>query len=325
MSAYSKQERAREDEEEGQHPAKRVKQERAEISRSSTVKREIVGEEEEEVVFLSTKVIRKTTVVATAPPPAVKDEAPTAEEEEASAMSEQASRETITGSTSPEVKQPRIKQEDGGNDPRLTELLRETANFIPKLIYVEKDLANARDENAPQAPGRPQMPADPIDPWDSPMPAPKVFQMPVDYQVDPWVYPWDDPVADAGRHNTPPAVRRALTPSFYQPKVKERRAYLRDVEEVSFSPNNYHRKHSIVFKLGGLLYKEVVGSVRQHTKLANVYDYLCREWNGGRRPAYFTFYNDSRCFTFPQSGELLLKRGKELHVPTFADVSTLPV
>lgn len=321
MSAYSKQERSKENEEEVQHPAKRVKQERAEVPRSPTVKREIVDEEEEDVVFLSAKVIRKATVVAMAPQPAVKDEVLTADEEEASVMSEQARRETIAVSTSPEFKQPQIKREDGGNDPRMTELLRETANFIPKLIYIEKDLANVGDENAPRAPGRPQMPADPVDPWGSPIPAPKVFQIPVDYQVD----PWDDSMADAGRHNTPPAVRRPLTPPFHEPKAKERRAYLRNVEEVSFSPNNYHRKHSVVFKLGGLLYKEVVGSIRQDTKLANVYDYLCREWNGGKRPAYFTFYNNSRCFTFPQSGDLVLKRGKELHVPTFADVSTLPV
>ena len=67
----------RENEEEIQYPAKRLKQETVEAARSPTIKRENIDDEEEEVVFLSAKVIRKITAAATAP--AMKAEIPAEE------------------------------------------------------------------------------------------------------------------------------------------------------------------------------------------------------------------------------------------------------
>lgn len=78
------------------------------------------------------------------------------------ALSEQDSGETIAALTLPEVEQPQIKQEDGGKYPRLTELLRERADFLTVLTCIEKD--NVGKELAPQAPRRPQMPGGSLSP-----------------------------------------------------------------------------------------------------------------------------------------------------------------
>ena len=66
--------------------------------------------------------------------------------------------------------------------------------------------------------------------------------------------------------------------------ASERRIYLRDAEEFRFHVMA-GRDYTVVFKLGE---RELVGRVSAVTKLAHIYDHICREWNGGERPAHST-------------------------------------